>query len=133
MRDLRTIVRHRASLVRVRTSIKSRVHALLTREGIQLPELSDIFGKSGMEFLKGVKLQQERKKALDNYLKVLEVLEVLNGVIKEVESILEEKAEVTEEAKWLMSTPGIGFHNALLILSELGEIERFERPESLVC
>jgi len=30
--------------------------------------------------------------ALDNYLKVLEVI---NGVIKEVEKILEEKAEVT--------------------------------------
>ena len=67
---------------------------------------------------------------MDNYLKVLEVL---NGVIKEVESVLEEKAEVTEEAKWLMSIPGIGFHNALLILSELGEVERFERPTCLVC
>jgi len=129
-RDLRTIVRHRASLVRLRTSIKNRVHALLTREGIQLPELSDIFGKKGTEFLKGVKLQQQRRMALDNYLKVLEVL---NGVIKEVESILEGKAEVTEEAKWLMSTPGRGFHNALLILSELGEIERFENPTNLVC
>ena len=32
-----------------------------------------------------------------------------------------------------MSVPGIGFHNALLILSELGEIGRFKRPESLVC
>jgi len=57
IRDLRTIVRHRASLVRLRTSIKNRVHALLTREGIELPKLSDIFGKRGMEFLKGVKLQ----------------------------------------------------------------------------
>jgi len=45
-----------------------------------------------MEFLKGVKLQQQREMALDNYLKVLEVI---NGVIKEVEKILEEKAEVT--------------------------------------
>lgn len=130
IRDLRTIVRHRASLVRLRTSIKNRVHALLTREGVQLPELSDIFGKRGMEFLKGVKLQKPRRMALDNYLKVLEVL---NGVIKEVEGILEEKAEITDEAKWLMSTPGIGFHNALLILSETGEMERFERPQSFVC
>ena len=32
-----------------------------------------------------------------------------------------------------MSVPGIGFHNALLILSELGEIGRFKRPESFVC
>ena len=53
IRDLRTTVRHRASLVRLRTSIKNRVHALLTREGIELPKLSDIFGKRGMEFLKG--------------------------------------------------------------------------------
>jgi len=30
-RDLRTIVRHRVSLVHLRTSIKNRVHALLTR------------------------------------------------------------------------------------------------------
>ena len=49
IRDLRTIVRHRVSLVHLRTSIKNRVHALLTREGIQLPKLSDIFGKKGME------------------------------------------------------------------------------------
>ena len=47
IRDLRTIVRHRASLVRLRTSIKNRVHALLTREGIELPKLGDIFGKRG--------------------------------------------------------------------------------------
>jgi len=33
---------------------------------------------------------------LDNYLKVLEVL---NGIIKEIEETLEEKAKVTEEAK----------------------------------
>jgi len=88
IRDLITIVRHRASLVRLRTSIKNRVHALLTKEGIQLPKLSDIFGKRGMEFLKGVKLQQQRRTVLDD----LRVLEVLNCVIKEVEETLEEKA-----------------------------------------
>ena len=79
IRDLRTIVRHRASLVRLRTSIKNRVHALLTREGIELPKLSDIVGKRGMEFLKEVKLQQQRGTVLDDYLRVLEVL---NCVIK---------------------------------------------------
>jgi hypothetical protein len=42
-----------------------------------------MFGKRGMEFLKGVKLQEQRRMALDNYLKVLEVL---NEVIEEVES-----------------------------------------------
>lgn len=129
MRDLRTIVRHRASLVRLRTSIKNRVHALLTIEGVQPPKVSDLFGKKGMEFLEEVELQQSRRTALDNY---LEVLRVLGRRINEVESILREKAEITEEASWLMSIVGIGFHNALLILSEIGEIGRFGNPKSFV-
>jgi len=132
IRDLRTIVRHRASLVRLRTAIKNRVHALLTIEGVQPPEVSDIFGRKGMEFLREVKLRQSRRAALDNY---LEVLGVLNAAIKRVETILREKADVTEEARWLMSIVGIGFHNALLILSEIGEIGRFGsgKPKSFVC
>jgi transposase len=129
IRDLRVLVRHRASLVRLRTSIKNRVHALLTSEGVQTPEVSDLFGRKGLEFLEEVKLQQSEKTALDNY---LEVLGVLKETIKEVERTLKEKAEVTEEAKWLMSIIGIGFHNALLILSEIGEIGRFSKPESFV-
>ncbi len=52
IRDLRVIVRHRASLVRLRTSIKNRVHALLASEGIQTSEFSELFGRKGMEFLK---------------------------------------------------------------------------------
>lgn len=59
-----------------------------------------------MKFLKEVKLQPPRRMALDNYLKVLEVMK---EAIKEVEKILREKAEITEEAKWLMSIIGIGF------------------------
>ncbi|MHC1610456.1 MAG: hypothetical protein ACXQTW_02475, partial [Candidatus Methanospirareceae archaeon] len=62
-------------LVRLRTSIKNRIHALLAIEGIQTSEFSDLFGKRGMEFLKGVKLRQVRREALDNYLEVLKVLE----------------------------------------------------------
>ena len=54
----------------------------------------------------------------------LEVLGILGKKINEVERILREKAEVTEEAMWLMSIVGIGFPNALLALSEIGEINR---------
>src|SRR5438445_10453588 len=34
LRDLRDLLRHRATLVHLRTSIKNRVHALLARQGI---------------------------------------------------------------------------------------------------
>jgi len=51
------LVRHRTSLVRLRTSIKNRVHALLTSEGVQTPEVSDPFGRKGLEFLEEVELR----------------------------------------------------------------------------
>ena len=44
LRDLRDLLRHRATLVHLRTSIKNRVHALLARQGI-LPEHTDLFGR----------------------------------------------------------------------------------------
>jgi transposase len=130
MRDLRTLVRHRAGLVRIRTSLKNRVHALLTMEGVQPPAVSDLFGKRGREFLETVKIREPRRLALDNYLRVLDVL---SERITRVEETMEEKAELTKEVGWLESLPGIGFHNALLILSELGEVTRFSSPQALVC
>jgi transposase len=98
MRDLRTLVRHRASLVRIRTSLKNRVHALLTMEGVQPPGVSDLFGKKGRAFLETVKIRESRRLALDKYLKVLDEL---NERITEVEKFLEEKVELTEGVEWL--------------------------------
>jgi transposase len=129
MRDLRIEVRHRASLVRIRTQIKNKIHALLAQEGIQVPEVTDLFGKAGSSFLKKVELKPPRRRALDQY---LVVLNTLNQKIEEISSLLKEKAEITQETKWLMSIPGICFHNALLVQSEIADIKRFKTPQSLV-
>ena len=43
--DLRELLRHHATLTRMRTAVKNRVHALLARQGI-LQEHSDLFGKA---------------------------------------------------------------------------------------
>ena len=99
-------------------------------EGVQPPAVSDLFGKKGRAFLETVKIRESRRLALDNY---LNVLDVLTERIIMVEPILEEKAELTEEVRWFESIPGIGFHNAVLILSELGAVARFPRPQGLVC
>jgi transposase len=129
MRDLRIEVRHRASLVRIRTQVKNKVHALLTQEGVQTPKVSDLFGKAGMAFLKGVELKPPRRKALEQY---LAIFDALNHNIGEMDTLLKEKADITQEVKWLISIPGVGFYTALLMQSEIGDISRFERPKSLV-
>jgi len=46
LRELRALVRHRAALIRARTTVKNRVHAIVDQRGLRC-ECSDMFGKSG--------------------------------------------------------------------------------------
>ena len=50
-RLLRERLRYRITLVRMRTSIKNRIHAVLAKVGIRPPELKDLFGKTGRLWL----------------------------------------------------------------------------------
>jgi transposase len=54
IRDLRELLRHRATLTRMRSAVKNRVHAILAKHGIT-SEHSDLFGKGGREFLEGAR------------------------------------------------------------------------------
>lgn len=127
IRDLRTIVRHRASLVRLRTEVKNKIHALLAKEGIR-HNFTDLFGKKGMKFLMEIDLREANKLALDNY---LSVLEVLNSRVKETSARLESLANGIKEVELLRTIPGIGTYSALLIVSEIGNINRFKNPQKL--
>ncbi|MFP3131031.1 MAG: transposase [Nitrososphaeria archaeon] len=62
----------------------------------------------------------------------LNVLEVLNKEIEDISNRIKEIANDNEDAKLLMSIPGISFYSALFILSEIGDINRFPDSEHLV-
>ena len=51
--------------------------------------------------------------------------------IKEKEERMKEEFEETEEIKFLMSMPGIGFILAVVIFTEIGDITRFNSPVKL--
>ncbi len=70
LRDLRDLLRHRATLVHLRTSIKNRVHALLARQGIP-PEHTDLFGNAGREFLATLELSGGPRRRLDSLLTLI--------------------------------------------------------------
>ena len=46
-RDLRETLRYRASLVKMRTQLKNKIHAILSKDGVSSP-YSDLFGKKGL-------------------------------------------------------------------------------------
>jgi len=128
VRDLRELLRYRASLVRIRTKIKNKVHALIIKNGLEHP-YSDLFGKKGRAWLASLELRPVYRLAMEGYLKLIDsVEELVWTATKEIDL----KAKADSRAKLLESIPGIGHYSAMLILSEIGNIERFPSASKLV-
>lgn len=73
-RDAKNILRQRMFFVRVQTMVKNRIHTILDRHPEILskaPDVSDLFGASGMEWLKGIVLPGEDNKLLNSELELL--------------------------------------------------------------
>lgn len=117
--DLRELVRHRASLVRMRTRLKNKVHGILLMRGIAFPGVRPF-----------TRAYVDKLKELDDYRinGYLNVIESLDSEIRDVSRKILQLAEEDEVARLLMTIPGIGYYSALLIISEIGDINRF--PDS---
>lgn len=127
-RDLRELLRYRASLVCLRTQIKNKIHAVLSKNGIN-PPYSDLFGKAGMAFVKQIKLRDSYRQAIDGYLAVIQQVNIqIDNVSKEIDQI----AKLDDNAQILMSISGIGAYSALLIMSEIVDVSRFPRENNIV-
>ncbi|MDI6716223.1 MAG: IS110 family transposase [Actinomycetota bacterium] len=126
-RDQREVLRLRASLVSMRVGVKNRVHAILAKLNL-IPPVTDIFGKKGTVWLKELKLRDCYRQELDIY---LELIEKLNELIERVTLTIKALAEADPRAIILMTMPGISYYSALLILSEIGDINRFKQASQL--
>lgn len=127
IRKLRFIVRHRASLVKIQTMVKNKVHALLWKEGIST-SLTDLFGKTGMLYLRNIELKSQHRFALNNYLKLLDLL---NECIKDTEEYIDNQAQNNLSIRILKTIPGVGTYSAVLIYAEIGDITRFRNYKKL--
>ena len=127
IRDKRELLRYRASLVSIRTGVKNRTHALMDKLGVIHP-FSDLFRKAGRESLATLELRPIYRRALDGYLQLIEWLEELErDVTAEITKMIKDNAD----AKRLMTIPGVGVITANLLLSEIGDIERFPSAKKL--
>jgi transposase len=117
-RETRDLLRYRISLVHLRSGVKNRVHALLTRLGIY-HSFSDLFGKRGRSFLSSLELSSVHCRALDGYLCLIDTT---NRLIGEAEVEIRRVVKESEDGQRLLSAPGIGFILAYLILVEIGDM-----------
>ena len=131
-REDKNILRQRMFFVRVQTMVKNRVHVILDRHPeilSQAPDVSDMFGASGMEWLTEVVLPGEDNRLLNSE---LELLEVLKQKISQSNGIVKELGKGDKRVELLRSIPGLGPFFSVLVAKEIDDISRF-RDEKKLC
>lgn len=128
-RLFKEMVRQRVFLVRSRTRLKNRIHVFLDRFHVPLPSVTDLFGKRGTDYLRKLKLGGIDGEILRED---LELLDVLNQLIRDAEGKLRQFSQTDLRVKRLLKVSGIGPILALVIVLEIEDIERFGSSAKLV-
>lgn len=126
-RELKELLRHRARLVRDASRMKNRIHNLLAKNNVELP-VSDIFGVKGRELLSRVELPSHHQRPLERY---LHLYDELRAGIEPLDREVRQRVKDDDQARLLMSLPGVGPVVALTLLAEIGEISRFKSHRQL--
>lgn len=119
--DLRALLAHRCRLVRLRTRVTNQLDSLAKNEGLLGKRVST---KAGREQLQAVALagwEDQRRKDL------FALLDKMNEQIKQLDQAVAEVAQGREEARRLMTHPGVGPNVALAFVLALGPWQRFAR------
>jgi transposase len=128
-RSERELLRYHISLVKIQTSLKNRIHGILSKHNIQ-QDFTDVFGRSGREFLKDLALPTIFRLELDGYLDVLDKVSV---VLSQAKKQIDHHCHAWPEAALLTSVPGIGVYGALLLAAEIADINRFGNIKKFCC
>lgn len=126
VRAIKRVLRQCLFLVRVQTMIKNRIVARLAQHSVKPPEVTDLYGKAGMAWLRGLTLPDPDGRLLTEDLKLLEVL---RAQIATTTGWLKEVAVQDEAVCWLASVPGIGAFFSVLIRYEVDDIRRFREAK----
>jgi len=126
-RLLRERLRYRASLVRLLAQIRHKLHAIVAKNGLSLPN-RNILSKKSLSYLREVCLADAFRQAIDGY---LGIIELLRHQIEQVNSTIGSQAQQDPRALRLTELYGVGPYLALLIVAEIDDITRFPRAKSL--
>ena len=97
---LREKVRRRAFLARERSRLRAKIRSIFTYQGIKPPSTYGLFTRKGIEWL--------HTRDFDPVESYLRVITSLDDEIKRVSKELKETAGIDEDAKLLMTVPGVG-------------------------
>lgn len=128
LRDKRELTRGRMVLVRQRTQLKCRIHSVLAKYGLQIDEVTNIFGKAGRKLVDAA-LKQVPPQTQYISSQMLKQIDNLSQEIDELEQRIQELLSPNEQVQLLRSLPGVGPLLSVVIWLEMGEVERFASAE----
>lgn len=121
-RDLRQLLKHRHTLVQMRTRVKNQLQHIAMNQGMQ--KKRKLWTREGMEKLKSLELEPWTRRRRDDLLKILEQAD---AHIAELNREVDAEAQRCPAAVLLMSHPGVGPILALATVVTLGDVSRFPR------
>jgi transposase len=126
VRQLRAMLRHRAQLVRLRTLLRNRVHAVLAGHGHGRP--AGCWSGPGRQWLASLELPAVSREVIDDALALMDALQV---PVDRLDAEVRQRAKADPRVKVLTQLPGVGPFTALVLLAEIGDITRFSSARKL--
>jgi len=126
VRQLRALVRHRISLVRLGTQQRNRIHAVLADYGHDRP--GGCWSGPGRAWLASLPLPAVSREVIDDDLALIDALQVR---IDRLDWEVHQQARRDPRVKVLTQLPGVGPFTALVLLAEIGEVSRFGSARKL--
>ena len=126
VRQLRALLRHRAQLVRLRTLLRNRIHAVLADHGHGRP--AGCRSGPGRAWLASLELPAVSRQVIDD---ALALIDAVQAPIDRLDREVHQQARSDPRVKVLTQLPGAGPFTALVILAEIGDITRFPAARKL--
>jgi transposase len=128
VRQLRALLRHRAQLVRLRTLLRNRIHAVLADHGQDRP--GGCWSGPGRAWLAALELPPVSRAVIDDDLALIDALQ---QPIDRLDQEVHQRARSEPAVKVLTQLPGVGPFTALVILAETGDVSRFGSARKLAA
>jgi transposase len=129
VRELRALVAHRRKMVKLASIAKCRLHAVLHRHDIELPEGWEPFSEVMRPWWEHLKVSPLERHCL---MSDLATLDFAKGQVAFIENAIKEIAAQDERTPLLVQITGIGLLTSITILAAIGDIKRFPSAKQLV-
>ncbi|MGA9830817.1 MAG: IS110 family transposase [Trebonia sp.] len=126
VRQLRAVLRHRISLVRLGTQLRNRIHAVAADHGYD--RSASYWTGPGRGWLAELELPAASREIITDCLAVIDALTVL---IDRLDGELHAHAKADPRVKVLRTLPGVGEFTAMVMVAEIGDITRFPSARKL--